>query len=635
VKLTDQDVPPEFAALYAELVATNAAPPGATTTARTRRKARRPKPQRAVRDQLYDVIDACDQLADRLHYEPGSRERSDFRYAQTREILSGYFNPDYWATQASTSEIILASAPTSINDPNPPPYSYRRADNLPTRPTFPAGVPAAGNPRYTGATAAGRFADAELVWTRTLYTLDFPISSKSSEPVFFQLAASMVIDTDTRGSRPMCSFLLARTFAPAASLDPNDPTPPTQTPLSFYWRYKPPLGAAPYYHVAQDRALIYRLYPRAAELAAAPLRQLALVLAPRPMFGRAFNNNFSVAVEMVLTKKLVQLRRTFGLDLHLLVIDAYPAAIAGDGSSIVGYAFGAANGRGFRWRAPDTLSLWGTLTGGTWSEATGTSLNGEVSCGRADQNGIARPILWTLAGGLAMLASFHPASHAGAWGISDNALLVAGYADYPLEDPDLPDHIKQIPTACYWDVAGGPYAIAPITIDSYSAANAISQAGPTIAGAYSDSTDQFAFRWTPGAGFQYLPPLTGAHDSVAYGISADGQTIVGYSGTGTVYAACRWTVAGGAQSLGTLPGGSQAVAYDANADGSIIVGGAMTPTGERPFRWTAAGGMQPIDVPAQTSSAYAIAISNDGERITGYATIGGVNYTVLWGPLPD
>ena len=307
MRIANQAIPPEYAQLLALIQSKNRNAHGGSAIARTRRRARRPISARQVRDQLFHIIDACHTLADRLDYPADSRARREFIYAQTQAILRGELLEPYWISQPLATSAILTSTATSVDDLSPPPYAYRVEWNLPTRPTYPPGALGSGPPSYAGSTAAGRFADERTTWSREIYTLGSPLEDRDTEPTFLQLASTIVIDTDARGSRPMCSILIQRTFAPAGTLIADTPAWPFRNALSMYWRYRVPFGVAPYYHVAHDRAILIRLYPIKAQLAHVPLGEIAISIAPRPMLGRGFNNNTSVQTSLTNTTRIVQI----------------------------------------------------------------------------------------------------------------------------------------------------------------------------------------------------------------------------------------------------------------------------------------------------------------------------------------
>ena len=296
--ITDQSVPPEYADQMAAILSTLPSAPGVPGQARTRRAARMSANTYTVRTAFAALADAVAYLADKLQYPPRSQPRRGFEYARLRELLTGEVNPDYWQQLPAPVRRIFTSTPSSIPDPDPPPYAYRDPANLPTIPTYPDGTLTTGTPLYSGSTSAGYFNDDNLTWSRSTYNLITPIDDDDRAPVIARVTADLDISTDARASRPMLSLLTRSEFGPAASIDPDDPTPPLAEPSSYYWRYEIPPSSAPYFALDYQRQVLARLIPSAAELALAPLQQCALAVAPRPMFGRGFNNCTQVDITL-------------------------------------------------------------------------------------------------------------------------------------------------------------------------------------------------------------------------------------------------------------------------------------------------------------------------------------------------
>lgn len=314
VKLIDPDVPPEFEAAMKDIMTSLPSGPGDPVIARTRRKARLPLSKYTARRQLEAIRSACEILADRLDMPAGTDERRAFVYAQCRLILTGTFDPAYWTPQYRQSQVVISSTPTSADDPDPPPYSYRTIDNLPSRPTYAPGALDAGQPRYTGWTTGERFDDKLLAWQRAVYDLDNELNDRDSEPTFYKLAGLLQMDSDARGSRGMASIMAQREFAPPGSLPDFDSAVPLANALSFYWRYRPPKGVAPYYSFSLPRNIIARLYPSDAALAGAPLSDLAMSVWPRALMGREFNNNTLVTTSLSNTENVFQISEDIGAE---------------------------------------------------------------------------------------------------------------------------------------------------------------------------------------------------------------------------------------------------------------------------------------------------------------------------------
>ena len=292
--LTDQSIPAEFAAQMALILSSLPSVPGVPFSARTRRKARLSLRTYSAREQLLAIKSACEIIADYADLPRGSVERSDFIYARVREILSGVFNNLYWAQCNVKTAVTMAATATGVPDPAPPPYGYRVSGNLPTLPTYGAGVLSSGNPAYSGSRSGNYFFDNSLSWRRTVFSLINSLSDRESVPTFVQLLCTMYITGNMRGSRPMASLMMHRKFGLADALPSQDGNSPIPDALSFYWRYPTPSDAAPFYDVIAPRNVVARIYPSPAEIAQGALAETAVSVFPRPMLGRGNNNNDKV-----------------------------------------------------------------------------------------------------------------------------------------------------------------------------------------------------------------------------------------------------------------------------------------------------------------------------------------------------
>ncbi|MDP2207282.1 MAG: T9SS type A sorting domain-containing protein [Bacteroidota bacterium] len=186
-----------------------------------------------------------------------------------------------------------------------------------------------------------------------------------------------------------------------------------------------------------------------------------------------------------------------------------------------------------------------------------------------------------------------------AWGISDDGLVVTGYAMDPFGNP----------YAFRWTAANGMINLGTLGGTSSTAAG-ISSDGNTIVGIADDSTNIYrAFKWTEAAGMQDL----GAGDySRATSVSSNGTAI-----TVNVYPnAYRWTLSGGLQNLGSL-GGNSTAANAVSSNGSVIVGSSYNASNDPyAFRWVENGGMTNIGI----YYSFARGVSGDGNTVTGFET---------------
>jgi len=313
MQLKDYAAPPEFADQMALLMTALASEPDRTLKARTRRRARRAMKSYTISPQLEGILDACATLASRLGYKTPSQARNNIIYEQSRAILRGEFDPAYWLEQEKTSQVSIASIPTSVPNPLPAPYSYLDPTNMPTIPTYPDGELNEGPPRYVGSTFGTHYEDTLLKWHRTIYELGKPLTSRTAEPTFLMIDGTLDITTDKRGDRPLTSMMVHAQFGEPGALPDFAAAPPLSGAMSFYWRYKAPAAVAPYYHVVHPRRIVARLYPGKDALASGNLGSIALSVFPRPMFGHEQNNNTAVTVILDHTEKIYQLQRCLEL----------------------------------------------------------------------------------------------------------------------------------------------------------------------------------------------------------------------------------------------------------------------------------------------------------------------------------
>jgi hypothetical protein len=314
MKLTDQEIPPEFQDQMAQIMTTLPSQEGQPAIGRTRRGARLPVTRYTARRQLLDIADAAGILADRLGKIRGSEDWKNFVHSETRAILRGNFNAEYWTACQKISEIHLTSNVISEPDPAPPPYFYRDPSNLPTIAEYPDGEVTDGPPAYAGLLSDGYFGDTVLTWVRSTYRLNQPLKDRSTEPTFLAIHATMHMESDKRGSRPMTSMIAKIEFGPHPDFDPASASPPLENPKSFYWRYKTPQSPAPYYELDFDRRAIARIFPDALALEYVPLTMCTVALSPRPLFGKGYNNNQRVNIELEHDTTVYQIATYVGQD---------------------------------------------------------------------------------------------------------------------------------------------------------------------------------------------------------------------------------------------------------------------------------------------------------------------------------
>ena len=294
MKYSGQDIPPELAGLYADLISPTNAGAGADGTARTRRRVKLANRQKKIDRKALAIAVVVMALAVKYRKATGSSLHSAWRSARARELASGIINPEFWQPATKILTDSLASTPSNTTYTGSRRYNYPDDANRPTTPHYPDGVASAGNPLYTGATAAGFFKDTLWRWRRSIWRMAFPIGSKHGACFFVALDGSIKIDTSNRASRPMLSLRVRLRAAAASATLTADASPPAANVSSLYWRFVIPRSAAPYYHANIQR---HELLTASKGVALGAGEYLSVTEAPHPMNGTGYNNNTSVSTE--------------------------------------------------------------------------------------------------------------------------------------------------------------------------------------------------------------------------------------------------------------------------------------------------------------------------------------------------
>lgn len=230
--------------------------------------------------------------------------------AYTRSLLelrTGYFNPRHWRACDVTGTDHLSNVPTSGPDPKHRSYAYPDPANVRTLATYADGAPDSGPPRYNGNSAAGEFRDHLLVWSRTRYDLINDITPGTPEPTFIEISGRIRAFASRRGSRPMLSYICKTWLTADGSSLLDTVAPPTVKPWSFYYRYKVPDTPPPYYASEDIKHAIRTMCQPAHMEPAGPLKKAVVLLAPRPMYGRGFNNNTDVTTQLFADARIWQI----------------------------------------------------------------------------------------------------------------------------------------------------------------------------------------------------------------------------------------------------------------------------------------------------------------------------------------
>lgn len=256
--------------------------------------------------------------------------------------------------------------------------------------------------------------------------------------------------------------------------------------------------------------------------------------------------------------------------------------------------------------AAQQISSVGVLPGGTFSQCSAASANGQVVVGisfgewgqtpdrsfRIVGNGLAQDI-----------GVFPGATDMWASSVSGNGSTTVGLAFTPnglrafrLRNGEF-DDLGVLPGAPYgaeaygtshdgsvvvgtssspgdefrafrWTQQTGMVDLGVLPGGGMSFGSAVSASGTVVVGSSGSSNGEQAFRWTPQHGMRALEPVDPSFWSAAFAVSANGAYVAGYSGATAV----RWNPAGQAQDLGTLPGGTFSTAYTISGNGQIVGG---------------------------------------------------------------
>lgn len=233
-----------------------------------------------------------------------------------QNMILGIYPPEYFRPCPLEERVTLISTPTCEPDPDPPPYGYRTPAFLPTICDYPDGVPDSGQPGSYGEKEAGYWHDRWLRWNRYRFNaLAFSYPEKH-ERVAVLWDVTVSIEAASRGSRPMVSLNLKAEASPSGSGPAESTTPPLLKKTIFYWRFKVPPSAPPYYNASQVRRISIPM-PRLLKKPIDPFgSRYVLNPSPRPMMGRGFNNNDTVNVSLTGEPKLFEVRKCMGQNLQ-------------------------------------------------------------------------------------------------------------------------------------------------------------------------------------------------------------------------------------------------------------------------------------------------------------------------------
>lgn len=275
---------------------------------RKRRKKKAKRGQDGPRNQMQWIAQAATVLTMR---RIASGERIDFTTAYNTsvyELRQGIFNPDHWIDCDLQTTDHFLSVPTITADTKERSYEYPDPDNIRTLATYGNGTPAEGPPRYSGNSVEGYFHDTQLVWRRLTFDYQNRFQPGAVEPTFIVFDGIVEAYADRRGSAPMLSFIAKTWSVQRYSSRLETVEPPTEKSWSFYWRFQLPDNPPPYYVSHQIRRAIRTMRQPKHEEFDGELQAAVVLVAPRPMYGRGFNNNVTVTTQFDPTIMIKQIR---------------------------------------------------------------------------------------------------------------------------------------------------------------------------------------------------------------------------------------------------------------------------------------------------------------------------------------
>lgn len=308
MKITDQDIPAELAALYARYLTPMVATATPQATLRTRRAAKLTKTprQRRKKDLLAIFMPAARGLAHQNWFNAADPGMLVWLKARAQELRDATINLSYWFSQNASQTQNHTITPSSVPDSAPGPYTYRDSGNLPSVMTYGTGSNTTLGLHYAGATTGGYFTDTNLRWIDCTRTLGDTADNPEIYPVLLYLDYTFTATASARGSRPMFSFLIRFMIQTNKTWTSGDQTPPTKSDRSLYYPYEPPIGSAPFYSATLQRKLVIVPKKKHIEIDTSYARAK---IAIRPLFGRGYNNNTSVDVSATGTLKFLSPRQ--------------------------------------------------------------------------------------------------------------------------------------------------------------------------------------------------------------------------------------------------------------------------------------------------------------------------------------
>lgn len=291
------------------------------------------------------------------------------------------------------------------------------------------------------------------------------------------------------------------------------------------------------------------------------------------------------------------------------------SAVSADGEVVVGISFGefmVSPDRSFRIVGNGLPQDIGALPGATDIWASSISGDGSTIVGLAfSPNGLRA---FRLKNGTFTDLGVLPGAPYGSegYGVSHNGAVVVGTSSSAVADW----------RAFRWTQQTGMVDLGALPGDVYSFGSATSASGNVVVGTSGGPNGERAFRWTTNQGMRALDSLDPTFGSGGFTVSPNGTWTAGYSGSSAV----RWNAAGHVRDLGVLPGGSFSAAYAISGNGQVVGGTSDDASmNSRAVLWTPLLGMVDANelLPALGvdlsgwSLSYVTGMSPDGRTLVG------------------
>jgi len=347
MKITDQNIPPEFAAKYAELVSNNPVPVIGFQIARTRRAATTRKQTKEERRQYNDMRLIAEYIARRLLMKPDTAEFNSFVFAEIQRLLDGIFDPTYWEQCREISSSFYSSTPTNVDAPpnqlirykrpkgvpyvdtvpivRPRVYRYQNPSLRPSSTTYGLGVETIGPSRYTGQSELEVFKDQLWIWKKTYFELTDTTSKEGMSPTLIKSSGTITASAQLRGTRGLLALVFKSFFKAEDSSYGDDLKAPLRPSWSTYWRYRVPQWPFLPWQAEQFRNVVYPA-SRIFKYEDAPILSHAIIKSGvRPLQGIGYNNNEYLQSSYPETLELWQVKRciTRNQNLEFLLVGYY------------------------------------------------------------------------------------------------------------------------------------------------------------------------------------------------------------------------------------------------------------------------------------------------------------------------